>query len=122
MESRRREFLKLTGLTWLGMTTGGLLQGFAAALRDQDQGVTKLSNSKDFSTVENENFNEKGVSLIGLYGKWAGGFNENKLPAFSFRRKEWPDLEPWRKAAKRRANERLAIPDIAGTPKVNITR
>ena len=39
--------------------------------------------------MENKNFDEKNLSIIGLYGAWAAALTENKLPAFSFRRKEW---------------------------------
>jgi dienelactone hydrolase len=122
METKRREFLKLSGLTWLGITAGGILDGFSSAMTDHDKPVINLSNSNEFSTMGNKNFNEDKISLIGLYGEWAAALNENKLPAFSFRRKEWPNLEAWRKAAIKRINERLAIPDIGGTPKVNIVK
>ncbi|MDP4132070.1 MAG: hypothetical protein Q8918_08625 [Bacteroidota bacterium] len=62
------------------------------------------------------------INIIGLYGEWAKSFNENKLPALSFRRKEWMDLESWRAVAKKRLVERLAIPDIGQTPKVSVIR
>jgi dienelactone hydrolase len=55
-----------------------------------------------------------------LYGAWATSLNENKLPAFSYRRSEWKNLEAWKKAAKQRLTERLAIPDIGGTPAVTV--
>jgi dienelactone hydrolase len=72
--------------------------------------------------ADNKNFEGKKLSVIGLYGEWASSSNEDKLPAFSFRRKEWSKLETWRKTAKQRLTERLAIPDIGGTPKVNVIK
>ena len=60
------------------------------------------------------------TSLIGLYGPWAVSLIEAKLPALSFRRNEWNDLETWRKAAKQRLVERMGIPDPGGLPKVTV--
>ena len=68
------------------------------------------------------NLNEGSVSLIGQYGPWANSLIENKLPSLSFRRKEWNDLEKWRKTAKTRLIERLGIPDIGGMPKVTVKK
>jgi dipeptidyl aminopeptidase/acylaminoacyl peptidase len=48
--------------------------------------------------------------------------NENKLPAFSFRRTEYTNIEKWRKTAKKRLEERLSIPGIGGMPKVNVNK
>lgn len=43
-----------------------------------------------------------------------------QLPAFSFRKQEWTDLNAWRKAAATRLTERLALPNIGGLPKVTV--
>ena len=99
-----------------------MLKGFASALDENNQAAVNFTSSNTFSAVRNKNFNEGTRSIIGPYGEWASSFNENKLPAFSFRRKEWANLESWRKAAKKRIVERLAIPDIGGIPKVNVVR
>jgi dienelactone hydrolase len=122
MENNRREFLKLSGLAGLGITGGGILKGFASALDEHDLTGINFSNLNTSSAPGNKNPEEKNPSIIGLYGEWASAFNESKLPAFSFRRTEWPKLETWRKAAKQRLLERLAIPDIGGTPKVNVIK
>jgi len=47
---------------------------------------------------------------------------ENKLPAFSFRKKEWKDIESWRKIAKKQVWEKIAIPDVGGVPDVKINK
>ncbi len=65
---------------------------------------------------------EDNLSLIGLYGPWAASLHDNRLPSFSFRRKEWSKLETWKEAAKKQLHERLAIPDIGGTPEVKINK
>ena len=98
------------------------MKGFASALGDNRQPGANLASSNILSAMGNTGFKEGDLSIIGQYGEWANSLNQNKLPAFSFRRKEWPDLGAWRKAAKERIVERLAIPDIGGTAKVNVVR
>ncbi|HXL57845.1 MAG TPA: alpha/beta hydrolase family protein [Chitinophagaceae bacterium] len=116
MKNKRREFLKSTALTGLGIAGAGILKGFASEL---DNYILSNSNT---AAVENKNFDEKNLSIIGLYGPWAAALTENKLPSFSFRKKEWSNTETWRKAARQRVIERLAIPDIGGTPKLNVNK
>ncbi|MGZ5135699.1 MAG: dienelactone hydrolase family protein, partial [Flavitalea sp.] len=53
---------------------------------------------------------------------WASSINENKLPALSFRRSEFRNLESWKKTARQRTIERLGIPDIGGLPKVTVKK
>jgi dienelactone hydrolase len=118
MKNKRREFLKRTALTGLSVAGGGVLKGFAAALDDHNRSGTIFSNSN----MANKNFDEKNLSVIGLYGPWAAALTENKLPAFSFRKKEFTNLEEWRKSARKRVMERMAIPDIGGAPAVNVNK
>jgi dienelactone hydrolase len=122
MKNRRREFLKLSGLTGVAITGGGMLKGIASALDDHNQPAINFSNSTISHTAGKFVFNEENLSIIGLYGEWASSFNEDKLPVFSFRRNEWSKPETWRKAARQRLTERLAIPDIGGIPKVNVIK
>ncbi len=117
MRSKRREFIKLSGLSWLGIAGAGPLNHFSSIASHNNQLAPDSSASTGFSVMGNNN--ESGLSIIGQYGEWAAGLNENKLPAFSFRKKEWSDLEAWRKAAKKRIGERLAIPDIGRITRVN---
>jgi dienelactone hydrolase len=109
MQNHRRQFLKLAGLTGMGLTGGGMFSGLAS-----EHDVTGALNTGSE--------NDEGISIIGLYGDWASSINEKKLPSFSFRRNEWENIESWRKAAKQRATERLAIPDIGPTPKLTINK
>ena len=117
---KRRDFLKLTGLTGLGVAGAGMIKGFA--LDKNNQTGIHFSNSENPDAMKNKNEDEKNVSLIGLYGAWAAGFTENKLPDFSFRKNDWTDIEKWRSAARQRLEERLAIPEIGGTPEVKMIR
>ncbi|MGK2861125.1 MAG: dienelactone hydrolase family protein [Chitinophagaceae bacterium] len=114
MKNKRREFLKLSGLAGLGITGGGMLKGFSATMDDSYQTGVNLNTSPMAD--------KKNLSVIGLYGEWATAYNDGKLPLFSFRRKEWSQLEAWRKSAKKCLVDRLAIPDIGGIPKVNIIK
>jgi dienelactone hydrolase len=61
---------------------------------------------------------DENLSIIGSVGDWFESQNVNKLPSLSFRRKEHTNLEKWKKAAKTRVTERMAIPDLGGLPEV----
>ena len=60
------------------------------------------------------------LTVIGDYGNWAAGLTAGRLPSLSFRNDQWNDLELWRTAAKKRVEERMAIPDIGGMPAVTV--
>lgn len=116
MKNNRRKFLKLAGLTSIGITGSGLLNAFASEINN--------GNSENFlntpTPMVSDKINEQDISLIGLYGKWANSLNNNTLPTLSFRRNEWKNLESWKRAAKKRLTERLAIPVIGNIPKVTV--
>lgn len=109
MKNKRRDFLKLTGLAIAG---GGMLNTVASPLDGRGE--------LNFNLTDANIAPEAGTSVIGLYGQWAAAMQENKLPSFSFRRKEWTDLQSWKQAARARLAERLAIPDIGGMPRVTV--
>ncbi|MEP6846140.1 MAG: prolyl oligopeptidase family serine peptidase [Panacibacter sp.] len=111
MKNKRRDFIRLTGITGLGLA-GGAFKGFAASFKDR--------HSNTFTTVENNFFNESNTSLIGLYGPWATGLHASQLPSLSFMRKEFSNLSSWKQSAKKRLSERLAVPLIGGLPKVTV--
>ncbi len=118
MQNNRRKFLKLAALTGISVAGGGLLNGFASEVNNNRANI----NSSNADMVDNNELNENDISIIGLYGAWANSLNDNKLPAFSLRRNEWKNIASWKKAARQRITERLAIPDIAGMPKVNVNK
>lgn len=122
MQSKRRKFLKLTGLTGLGVAGGGLLKGFASPKIFSDQISSPFSNTNRMFAEKNNAFDETQLNMIGPYGPWAAGLTQNRLPAFSFRNKEWKDMDSWRKAARARLQERLAIPVIKGVPEVKVKK
>ena len=119
MKSKRREFLKFAGLTGLGMAGG--LNNLATASDHHTNPITMLPDTSMNPDLK-KMLDKENVSLIGKYGKWAASLNGNRLPSFSFRGKEWSDLDSWKKAARQRLTERLAIPDIGGMPEVKMKK
>ena len=111
MKNKRREFLKITALTGLGIGSG-VWKGFASGLDHPDK----------LSIMPSTTIPAADSSIIGQYGPWAASLTESKLPSLSFRKKEWKNLETWRTAARKRLTERLAIPDIGGVPGVTRRR
>ena len=95
MKNKRRDFIKLTGLTGLSIAGSGMMKAFGENFNHQN----KLNSMVSDSNLPDET----NLSIIGLYGAWASALTENKLPALSFRRNEWKNLDAWRKAAKGQA-------------------
>jgi dienelactone hydrolase len=114
MKSRRRDFLKFSGLAGLGIA-GGILESFATEMR-----MNKLTTAVH-SKISGD-FTEDQLTMIGLYGPWAASLTSNKLPSHSFRNQEWTDIESWRPGARQQVMDRMAIPDIGGLPDVRIIR
>ena len=87
MKNKRREFLKQTALTSVAMAGSGMLKGFAAA---SDNLIFSNVNN---ASMENKEFDEQNLSVIGLYGPWAASLTENKLPSFSFRNESFTNIQ-----------------------------
>src|ERR1700730_7655366 len=113
MKKDRRNFLKFTSLASLTIGSG-ITKTLAAELA--------ISNSKTSDGATDPNFDEKHLSIIGLYGEWASSLTEKKLPPLSYRRKEFSGLDAWRKIARTRVIERMGIPAIGDTPQVKINK
>jgi len=88
MKNKRRQFLKQTALAGLGVAGGKWLN---ASIFDRANSISSNTNMTD------KNFDVQHPSVIGLYGPWAASLNENKLPSLSFRKKEFSNIEEWRK-------------------------
>ena len=118
MKNSRRQFLKHTGLLGLGLAGSKPTEGFASG-----QGSSLVSPSSTIGlNMKSTKQKDETLSLIGQYGQWASSLTENKLPTYSFRRKEWLDLQTWRKAAVSRLEDRLAIPDINGVSELTVRK
>lgn len=118
MKNNRRNFLKFAGIAGIGMAGSNISNAFAFPAENG------RAFSKPFSSsVLNVNgLSDENLSIIGQIGNWAASLKENKLPSMSFRRKEWTNLEKWKKAAETKVNDRLGIPDLGGLPKVTVKR
>ncbi len=112
-KSKRREFLKITGLTSLGMFTPGSWNVFA-----EQSGNHQQKNHHHENTGMNAD--EENINLIGAYGPWAVSLTEGKLPDLSFRKSEFKNIDVWRNKARGRLIERLGMPNIGGLPKVTV--
>ena len=113
-QSKRREFLKTSGLTGLGLLAPGSWNVFAEPWVNAE-----LNQHHESSSMNPE---ERNTSLIGVYGPWAVSLTEGKLPSLSFRRKEFTNVDDWRKKARARMAERLAAPSIGTHPKVTVNK
>jgi len=114
MGKNRRDFLKFAGLTGATIAGGGITKTVASEIAMSD------SRSQTHST--NGDFDEQNLSIIGLYGQWANSLTEKKLPSLSYRRKEFTNLDSWRKTARSRVLERMGTPTISGVPKVTVNK
>lgn len=115
MKQKRREFIKMAGLTGLGLAGG---------VHNLPGGPN--TNSDHYTMGAQTHLNISGIpddtSLIGPYGKWAVSLINDELPSMSFRRKEWSDPLVWKKEAKKTLLDRLAVPGIGGTPEVKVRK
>lgn len=107
MKNKRRDFLKFSGLAGLGLGMTGWKE--LEPFNGLNPGYSGFQN------LQNES-----LSIIGQYGPWAAKRREGKRPSFSFRNPEWSDPEAWRKVARQRLKERMAIPDLGGIPPVTV--
>jgi dienelactone hydrolase len=105
MDKKRRQILKMSGLTALGISSNLNLKGASSFLS---------------SDLDEANLNDPKLSIIGKYGEWATNLRGKQLPKFSFRNSKFSDLKTWQKLARNQTIERMAIPEIAGLPKVKI--
>ncbi|MDO1448250.1 hypothetical protein Q0590_18390 [Rhodocytophaga aerolata] len=111
MGNTRRHFIKQTALASISLSGSSLLPN---ELRIFDKPTDSMLSETIVADTT--------PSMIGAYGPWAAKRLDTQLPALSFRKKEWTDLEKWREAAKTRVLERLAVPEISGTPEVKVNK
>ncbi len=104
----RRKFINLTSSGLCGLA----LTGVPASAKEKTT----------ISPIPGGNAPEGNTNLIGSYGQWASKSMKKELPTLSFRRKEWKNIEKWRKEAKKQVYERIAMPDLGGLPKVSINK
>jgi len=115
MKKDRRSFIKLAGAAGIGLAGNKFYNG--PDLYNSDRFIPGISQlSEESRTNMKLNPDDIAVNLIGPYGSWAAGLTGKGLPSLSFRRKDWIKIDTWRKTAKKRLAERLAIPSLEGIP------
>ncbi|HZY78539.1 MAG TPA: twin-arginine translocation signal domain-containing protein [Cyclobacteriaceae bacterium] len=104
MKSNRRKFLKVSGATGVG--------------------AFLFSKALPFTSTDSidKSYNMAEQTVIGNYGEWAKSLTAKRLPRLSFRNKNIPELDVWKKMARSKVRERMAIPDIGGVPKVTVVK
>lgn len=120
MNTKRREFLKLSSLAGLTVATGGIMKGFSEPTKIMDDSTltaAMLEKGNALNTMD-----ESGLSIIGEYGPWASSLTEGKLPALSYRNKVFTNLEVWKKKAREKLIDRLGIPDLGTIPQVTVKK
>ncbi len=117
MKNSRRKFLKNAGLAGLGIAGSRFTGAIASA-----PGIYPFLNSKTALKPDTMIQEDQSISVIGQYGKWAASLTDKRIPSLSFRKKEWSDVQKWKKVALTALQERLAIPDIGGIPEIKVKR
>ena len=69
MENKRRQFLKLSSLGFLGIAGGGSLKGFSNASTNPSPGNEPLPSTNS-SAMDKQVCNENKLNIIGPYGAW----------------------------------------------------
>ncbi|HOB85734.1 MAG TPA: acetylxylan esterase [Bacteroidales bacterium] len=113
MKNNRRNFIKLAGAAGIGLAGNKFYNPENFSEKYKPDAFIAGETDSMMSVPQ-----ETGTSMIGPYGPWAAGLTEKGLPALSFRRQEYKNIEKWRKKAKKRLEERLGMPDIGGIPSV----
>ena len=116
MENKRRQFLKLGSMGFIGLAGRQSLPVLPFLPAQTSAMSAKEITPGNSSPVNTKPMQQNTLSIIGPYGAWAGSLRNNKLPAFSFRKKEFTRLADWKKAAKERTAERMAIPETGAAP------
>lgn len=112
MENKRRKFIKYAGITGLSLANGGLFK--------QVDPASYINPAHDINN--NEILPDENLSIIGQYGQWSASLRQGRLPSLSYRNKNWTDINRWKTTAKAKLTERMGIPDLGATPKVNLIR
>jgi dienelactone hydrolase len=118
MSTSRRTFIRYAGLAGLSVAGSGLAGGTPGPAGSfPPRSLKSPGDPVPFAEEAGE-----GLSIIGPYGPWAVSRTDDKMPAFSFRRREWADLTQWRQAASTRVKERLAMPETGPRPGVTVKK
>ncbi|MFD2203332.1 dienelactone hydrolase family protein [Shivajiella indica] len=107
MTPNRREFIKYTGMTGIGMLSGS----FGELLTNPAIVQNSLSMQEPFQKNQ-----------LGGYGPWAKSLFLDDLPELSFRKEEFTDIEAWKNAGIKKTKERMGYLGLEGKPKITVHR
>lgn len=122
MENKRRQLLKLGGIGFIGLAGTPSLPALSLLSASSTSATVQHPLPDNSSGMNTQAPQQDTLNIIGPYGAWASTLHANKLPKFSFRKKEWPQLDAWKKAAKERAMDRMAIPPAGPAPKATLLK
>ncbi|HUQ65455.1 MAG TPA: hypothetical protein VM101_04845 [Flavitalea sp.] len=106
MNNKRREFLKNSALSGIGIAaSGSIMNAFGVNNPSSTLKKTVLSTMQ-----------EQQQSIIGPYGPWATGENNKSLPSHSFRNPKWKNVKEWKAAAKKVTLDRMGMRSTGDTP------
>ncbi|MEO5582765.1 MAG: hypothetical protein ABIR66_08735 [Saprospiraceae bacterium] len=112
MKTKRRNFIKLAGLGAFGMSNRILAS----------YNNTSYKSDANLFNLKSQALADEQLSLIGQYGPWAASLRNGKLPSLSYRNKTFTNINTWRKTAKDKLIERMAIPSLGAVPSVTIQK
>lgn len=107
MAPNRRDFMKSTGLTGIGMLSGS----FGDLLSHPDTFQNPLHMQELFQKNQ-----------LGIYGPWAKSLFLDDFPSLSFRKEEFTDVETWKKTAMAKVKERMGYLALEGKPEITVHR
>ncbi len=102
MLKKRRDFLKISGLTLAGLSN------------------TSFDVVKKTKRISEAIGPDDNLSIIGQIGEYAHKINANKIPSLSFRNPGFKNINDWKKLAKKAFKDRMAFNKIEGLPKVTV--
>lgn len=112
MKNNRRQFIKSSALTGLGIAGGA---GMLSALGNANNQPAKNIALNTINLQQQE-------SIIGQYGPWATSLNNKNIPSHSLRHPDWKNVSKWQKAARKVAMDRMGIPAIGTAPAVTVKK
>lgn len=105
----RRKFINVTSASAGWILASGMSPAFSS------------EKGKLFNPVPSA-INDADMSIIGNCGSWYAEKLDSAIPKYSYRRKEYSNLSKWKKMAKKRLEECLAIPDLGSVPEVKLKK
>ena len=105
----RRTFIKVGSLAGFGLASSNFINVFGSNTPIPEKFIMNKAD-------------QSAQSIIGLYGPWAAGLRENKLPSFSFRNNRFTNVKNWQTEARKLVLQRMSVPQLESKPKVTVKK